>query len=201
MKKILVITTGGTIDALPYPNPQIHPLYSQFPFLGTSGVRRALRQPDMALRARDCVWVALPPRDSKHIDAAYRARMVRAIKLRGGKRVLITHGTDTLLATAAYLRRARMLRWKTVILTGAMVPLTNGVASDGRQNLRYAARCLARQGCLPPGIYLVLSDYVGPQPVWKPRLYRFVPGALEKHYDTDRADRSRLIAHDRRALR
>lgn len=200
MKRLLVVTTGGTLDALPYTNPSRHPPYSVFPSLGACQVRRALMRPDMALRAQTCRWAALPPRDSKRIDAAYRAKIRRAMARHSVPRVLIAHGTDTLLTTAAYLHRLKGTRSKTVVLVGAMLPLANGAVSDGWQNLRYAVRRLTRQGTLPPGIYLVLSDYVGPQRVWLPRLYRFMPGALEKYYDPDRADRSRLLVHDRRAL-
>lgn len=198
--KLLVITTGGTIGALRYPDPLHHPEYSSFPPTGTCYVRRALLRADRGLAARDRTMEPLPPRDSKRIDAAYRAGIVRAITRHPLRRVLITHGTDALLKTAAYLYRVPGLRGRTVVLTGAMLPLANGASSDGGQNLRYAVRRLMRQGRLPPGIYLVLSDYSSQARLWQPKLYRYVPGMLAKYYDPDRADRSRLMVKNPRMV-
>lgn len=200
MMKLLVITTGGTIGALRYRDPLHHPEYSSFPPVGTCYVQRALLHAEMGLAARNYVTEALPPRDSKRIDAVYRAQIVRAITCHPLQRVLITHGTDALLKTAAYLYRVPGLRGRTIILTGAMLPLANGAASDGWQNLRYAVRRLMRQGRLPPGVYLVLSDYGDQARVWLPKLYRYVPGMLVKYYDPDRADRSRLIVKNPRVV-
>lgn len=198
--KLLVITTGGTIGALRYPDPLHHPEYSSFPPAGTCYVHRALLHADMGLAARDCVVEVLPPRDSKRIDAAYRAQIVRAITRHPLRRVLVTHGTDALLKTAAYLYRVPRVRDRTIVLTGAMLPLANGAASDGWQNLRYAVRRLMRQGRLPPGVYLVLSDYGDQSQLWQPKLYRYAPGMLVKYYDPDRADRSRLLVKNPRMV-
>lgn len=190
MLRFLLITTGGTIGALATPDPQRAPLFSSFPPTGTDLVQRAL--PRLGLRPQDYRYTALPPRDSKHIDAAYRARLIKAILRSGQHRVLITHGTDALLATAETLYRTPHLRRKIIMLTGAMLPLANGLASDGQQNLAYACvRLLARRG-LPPGIYIVLSDYHGKAADWQPRLYRYRPGLLVKQY-AERSDRSRLV--------
>src|SRR5947207_14276239 len=63
------------------------------------------------------------------------------------KRIVITHGTDTMEQTAAVLGPA--LSGKTVVLTGAMVPYTFG-SSDGMFNLGTA---LAFVQTLEPGVY------------------------------------------------
>jgi L-asparaginase len=66
-------------------------------------------------------------------------------------RILITHGTDTMVATARVL--AKGVKGKTVVLTGAMVPYTFG-SSDGLFNLGAA---LAFVQTLPHGIYISMN--------------------------------------------
>lgn len=65
-------------------------------------------------------------------------------------RILITHGTDTMVETASLL--ARNIKDKTIVLTGAMIPYTFG-SSDGLFNLGCA---LAYVQVLDPGIYIAM---------------------------------------------
>jgi L-asparaginase len=64
---------------------------------------------------------------------------------------VVTHGTDTMEKTAAFL--AQKVAGKTVVLTGAMVPYKFG-SSDGLFNLGSA---LAFAQVLPPGIYIAMN--------------------------------------------
>ena len=65
--------------------------------------------------------------------------------------VVITHGTDTMVETAAVL--ARQVPGKTVVLTGAMVPYAFG-SSDGLFNLGSA---LSFAQLLPAGVYIAMN--------------------------------------------
>ncbi|MGQ9465186.1 MAG: asparaginase domain-containing protein [bacterium] len=67
------------------------------------------------------------------------------------ERIIITHGTDTMVETAKYL--AERVKDKTIVLTGAMVPYTFG-SSDGMFNLGCA---LAFVQTLAPGIYIAMN--------------------------------------------
>ncbi|MGI5843443.1 MAG: asparaginase domain-containing protein [Candidatus Xenobium sp.] len=67
------------------------------------------------------------------------------------KRILITHGTDTMEETARHLGPA--MTEKTVVLTGAMIPYAFG-SSDGLFNLGSA---LAFVQALPPGVYIAMN--------------------------------------------
>jgi L-asparaginase len=69
-------------------------------------------------------------------------------------KILITHGTDTMPATAALL--AGMVKDKTVVLTGAMVPYKFG-SSDGLFNLGSA---LAFVQTLPHGVYVAMNGKI-----------------------------------------
>src|SRR6218665_1688650 len=65
--------------------------------------------------------------------------------------IIITHGTDTMSNTAHWL--AERVKNKTIVLTGAMIPIKFG-SSDGLFNLGSA---LAFAQTLPPGIYVAMN--------------------------------------------
>jgi L-asparaginase len=68
-------------------------------------------------------------------------------------RILITHGTDSMVETARAIAAAKITD-KTIILTGAMIPYAFGNSSDGFFNLGSA---LAFAQILPPGVYVVMN--------------------------------------------
>ncbi len=66
-------------------------------------------------------------------------------------KIVITHGTDTMAETAKVL--AEKIKNKTIILTGAMIPIKFG-SSDGLFNLGSA---LAFAQTLPTGVYIAMN--------------------------------------------
>jgi len=66
-------------------------------------------------------------------------------------RIVITHGTDTMVETATYL--AKQIKDKTIILTGAMIPIVFG-SSDGLFNMGAA---LAYVQTLGHGVYIAMN--------------------------------------------
>ncbi|MCH5600033.1 asparaginase domain-containing protein [Niabella ginsengisoli] len=67
------------------------------------------------------------------------------------ERIVITHGTDTMDQTAKVL--AQTVKNKTVVITGAMIPIKFG-SSDGLFNLGSA---LAFAQTLPHGVYVAMN--------------------------------------------
>jgi L-asparaginase len=67
------------------------------------------------------------------------------------KQIVITHGTDTMSDTAEFLQRS--VPDKTIVLTGAMIPIKFG-SSDGLFNLGSA---LAFAQTLSPGVYVAMN--------------------------------------------
>jgi len=65
--------------------------------------------------------------------------------------IVITHGTDTMTETAKYL--AEKVNNKTIVLTGAMIPIKFG-SSDGLFNLGSA---LAFSQTLSTGVYVAMN--------------------------------------------
>jgi L-asparaginase len=89
--------------------------------------------------------------DSLDMSAADRARIVSRCAECPETAIVVTHGTDTMVETAAEL--ARGVRGKTIVLTGAMVPYAFG-SSDGLFNLGSA---LSFVQVLPPGVYVAMN--------------------------------------------
>jgi len=89
--------------------------------------------------------------DSLDMTGADRQRIAAACRSARERRIVITHGTDTMCVTACLL--ARLIHGKTIVLTGAMIPITFG-SSDGLFNLGSA---VAFAQTLPPGVYVAMN--------------------------------------------
>ncbi len=92
--------------------------------------------------------------DSLDMTDADRDVIVRNCAQCGDSRIVVTHGTDTMVETAAAL--ARGVPGKTIVLTGAMIPYAFG-SSDGLFNLGSA---LSFAQALPPGVYIAMNGQV-----------------------------------------
>tara|TARA_A100000164_G_scaffold219517_1_gene194827 strand:- start:2073 stop:2558 length:486 start_codon:yes stop_codon:yes gene_type:complete len=68
------------------------------------------------------------------------------------KRIVITHGTDTMVHTASKI--ASKINDKTIVLTGAMIPYAFGSSSDGFFNLGSA---LSFVQTLKEGVYIAMN--------------------------------------------
>jgi L-asparaginase len=90
--------------------------------------------------------------DSLEMTDEGRARIVQRSRDCAERAIVVTHGTDTMVETAATLAQAR-LAGKTIVLTGAMVPYAFG-SSDGLFNLGSA---LSFVQVLPPGVYIAMN--------------------------------------------
>ena len=91
--------------------------------------------------------------DSLEMTDADRGIIAHSCKLCLHNKILITHGTDTMVHTAEFLAKMK-LENKTIVLTGAMIPYAFGTSSDGFFNLGSA---LAFLQTLPPGVFVVMN--------------------------------------------
>jgi len=89
--------------------------------------------------------------DSLKMTAEDRELIAHQCRQCDEDRIVITHGTDTIAETAKVL--AEKIRSKTIVLTGAMIPIKFG-SSDGLFNLGSA---LAFSQSLPPGVYVAMN--------------------------------------------
>ena len=89
--------------------------------------------------------------DSLEMTDGDRERIVQECRECAENKIIITHGTDTMADTAGILAKSSMN--KTIVLTGAMIPIKFG-SSDGLFNLGGA---MAFVQTLPPGVYVAMN--------------------------------------------
>ena len=94
--------------------------------------------------------------DSLDMTDADREIIAHNVIRSEANRIVITHGSDTMVQTAAYLAKQDISE-KTVVLTGAMVPYAFGTSSDGFFNLGSA---LSFAQVMPPGVYVAMNGQV-----------------------------------------
>ena len=147
---ITFIQTGGTIDK-DYPRGETNHGYE---FAITRPAVESILPYCHALFTYDVVEVT--KKDSLDLTDADRETIISAVKNANSERVVITHGTDTMLKSAETLHVAALN--KTVVLTGAMLPekFTN---SDARFNIGMA---VAAVQSLSAGVYIALYGCVVP---------------------------------------
>lgn len=140
-----VITTGGTIDKVYFDaastydvgDPQVAPLFKEANVTFEFTVESILQK------------------DSLQMTDADRALIRERVAAAPENLILITHGTDTMTATAAHLGD---LPGKVIVFTGSMVP-ARFRQSDALFNLGCAVGALQ---VLPPGIYIAMNGQVFP---------------------------------------
>jgi L-asparaginase len=140
--RIRVLVTGGTFDK------EYDELTGRLLFLET-------HVPEMLRRGRarlDLDIETVMMIDSLEMTDPERARIVQRCRDSSEHAIIVTHGTDTMVETAATLAQAG-LEGKTIVLTGAMVPYAFG-SSDGLFNLGSA---LSFVQVLPPGVYIAMN--------------------------------------------
>ena len=138
---IRIVVTGGTFDKT---YDEIHGRLS----FGETHLPEMLR---LGRSRVETTVETLMMIDSLDMTGVDRARIVSACVECPEMRIVITHGTDTMVETARAV--AGGVRGKTIVLTGAMVPYAFG-SSDGLFNLGSA---LSFAEVLPPGVYIAMN--------------------------------------------
>ena len=139
---IKIFITGGTFDK------EYNYISGQLSFSETH-VNDMLKRGRSAL---DIEVVTIMMKDSLQITDEDRYKIMEYCRDEPCERIVITHGTDTMVTTAAYLASFSMP--KTIVLTGAMIPYTFGTSSDGFFNIGSA---LAFAQCLSHGVYVAMN--------------------------------------------
>ena len=140
---IRIVVTGGTFDKT------YDEINGRLSFQDTHlGEMLRLGRCRLDLSVRTVMMV-----DSLDMTDADRELVVHSCRECPETRVVITHGTDTMVDTAAALAAA--IHDKTIVLTGAMIPYAFG-SSDGLFNLGSA---LSFVQLLPPGVYIAMNGH------------------------------------------
>jgi L-asparaginase len=138
---IRILITGGTFDK------EYDELQGRLFFKDTHAtemLRLGRCRLDVAVRTVMMV-------DSLEMTEADRQVILANCRQAPESKIVVTHGTDTMVETARVLAPAG--EEKTIVLTGAMVPYAFG-SSDGLFNLGSA---LSFAQVLPPGVYIAMN--------------------------------------------
>ena len=150
MQDLLVVTTGGTIDKVYFDDK------SDFQ-IGEPQIGRILEELGVAFRFS---VIPIIRKDSLHIEAADRELIRATIAAQPARHVLVTHGTDTMVETAAVLAT---IPDKTIVLTGALNP-ARFRGSDAEFNIGCAVGAVQS---LPAGVYIAMNGRI-----WDPAKVR-----------------------------
>ena len=150
ISKLLIITTGGTIDKIYFDDKSDYQV-------GEPQISQILHAMHVAIEFE---VAALMRKDSLHITDDDRKLIRAAIAASDASHVLITHGTDTMVETAVELQG---LAGKTIVLTGALNP-ARFRDSDAIFNIGCAVGAVQ---ALLPGVYIAMNGKV-----WDPEHVR-----------------------------
>ena len=157
---ILILTTGGTIDKIYF---DARSAYS----VGDPQITEILRVVGVT-----CPYTidTLMAKDSMDLTPEDRDTIKRRIQRSAEHRILITHGTDTMVKTARHLTS---IPEKTIVLVGALMP-ARFKFTDAEFNIGFA---LAAVQALPYGAYLAMNGRI------------FHPGQVRKNFDQNRFEK------------
>lgn len=153
MEEIQVFVTGGTFD-------------KEYNYLTGSLYFKDTHLPSMFQRGRctlDIDVKTLMMVDSLEMTAKDREYILDECIDTAHSKIILTHGTDTMVETAKILASANI--GKTIVITGAMIPYAFGTSSDGFFNL---GASLAFAQALPNGVYICMNGKIFDwDKVWK----------------------------------
>jgi L-asparaginase len=149
---IYVILTGGTIDSYEISKNK-------------SSVAHYLSNIKLHITF---VFNEIFHKSSDFITIDDRKKIINEIQNTKHKHVLITHGTNTIIDTANYIKKNLVNNDKVIILTGAFVPLYFSPISDAIFNLGFSISKFKHSS---PGVYICMNGMT------------FDPENVKKNYD------------------
>jgi L-asparaginase len=140
---ITIFTTGGTIDKTYFDQKSTYQV-------GEPQASGVLERANVVV---DYDVTSIMQKDSLDLDDSDREIIREAIVAERSGRIIVTHGTDTMIATAEFLQN---IPDKTVVLTGSMYPAQYR-DSDAVFNLGCA---LVGAQILRPGVYIAMNGRI-----------------------------------------
>ncbi len=150
MEELLIVTTGGTIDKIYFDDKSDYQI-------GDPQIGRMLEELGVAFRFS---VIPILRKDSLHLGDADRELVRATIAAQPARHVLVTHGTDSMVATARVLSS---IPGKTIVLTGALSP-ARFRGSDAEFNIGTAVGAVQS---LPEGVYIAMNGRI-----WDPAKVR-----------------------------
>ena len=159
--QIKIYTMGGTIDKIYFDKKNNY-------HVGSSISGDILREASVAFSYDVESIIA---KDSLDMTDEDRSLLISKISKDKCDRILITHGTDTMVATAKILKEE--IKNKVIVLTGSMIP-ARFKSSDAVFNIAFA---LAAVQILGNGIYIAMNGTI------------FLPNNVRKNVELSRFEK------------
>ncbi|SDZ93327.1 L-asparaginase [Desulfuromusa kysingii] len=140
---IEIITTGGTIDKIYFDAKSSYEI-------GEPQIENVLREANITIDYR---ITPLFRKDSLDLSDADRELIKKVVSESAAERIVITHGTDTMIKTAQWLQD---VSGKTIVLTGAMQPARFRF-TDAIYNI---ASAITSVQLLPPGVWIAMNGKI-----------------------------------------
>jgi len=141
--KIIIYTTGGTIDKVYFDQKSEYQV-------GDPQANGVLERANVVL---DYVVESIMKKDSLDFTDEDRELIRRKVESSSFERIVITHGTDTMIATAKVLKG---ILDKTIVMTGSMYP-AQFRDSDAVFNIGCAVTAAQTLG---PGVYIAMNGCI-----------------------------------------
>ena len=141
--KLKFITTGGTIDKIYFDAKSEYEV-------GPPQISEILKE---ARTTFEVEVESVLSKDSLDLTDDDRRLIRHKIEAEPGARIVVTHGTDTMIQTARMLQG---IPGKTIVLTGSMQP-ARFKATDAAFNVGVAIGAVQ---VLPPGVYIAMSGQI-----------------------------------------
>ena len=141
--KIKILATGGTLDKIYYDDK------SDF-HIGEPMAIPILEEANVTF---DFEVESILKKDSHHMNEADRETIRLKVQQDPCDRIVITHGSDTMIKTAMCLLE---IENKTIIITGAMQPARMRY-SDSAYNIGVATNAVQLLG---PGVYIAMNGQI-----------------------------------------
>ena len=143
MDELLIVTTGGTIDKIYFDDKSDYQI-------GEPQIGMILRELGVGFRFS---VIPILRKDSLHISDADRELVRATIAAQPTRHVLVTHGTDSMVATGKVLQS---IPDKTIVMTGALSP-ARFRGSDAEFNIGCAIGAVQS---LPAGVYIAMNGRI-----------------------------------------
>lgn len=143
--RITIFTTGGTIDKVYFDAKSDYEV-------GEPLIGEILQEANVAF---DFTVQTLFQKDSLDLTEADRATIVEHVRDCPDRHIVITHGTDTMVATARAIESAEVGE-KVVVLVGALNP-ARFRSSDAVFNIGFA---MAAVQTMASGVYVAMNGHV-----------------------------------------
>jgi L-asparaginase len=150
MDQLCIVTTGGTIDKIYFDDKSNYQI-------GDPQIGRILEELGVTFRFS---VIPILRKDSLHITEDDRALIKQTILAQSARHILVTHGTDSMVATGRVLAD---IPDKTIVMTGALNP-ARFRGSDAEFNIGTAVGAVQ---CLPAGVYIAMNGRI-----WDPAKVR-----------------------------